>query len=367
MEAYFRVSTNELLYARQNPEEPYRCNLKVSGFIRDVQSELLLDSTSLRVRDVSDDKASKVIVGKLKFAAADTLKGMLELHFNDEIKGSSQKVYKVFDKRNPDAASNFLLTDLQTGSPIFNYTLRAPGSIQIKTRFTELTSCIARIYQDAPSLPPPPFSYTPSEDYKLADANQSITIAIANGTGHLEAVSGLYFITRNENSSTGISFEIRDEAFPEVNTVVELVRTLRYISSRAEYEAMTSATNPKVFLDKFWLDCAGNKDKARELISIYYRRVREANYYFSSHIEGWKTDRGLVHIVFGNPNKVYRQLDQETWIYGEENNLTSVTFNFKRTSSPFAENHYLLGRDPIYKTSWSRAVDSWRNGRIYND
>ncbi len=367
LEAYFRINTEELLYARQNPEEQFRSNINISALLKDDKGSRILDSTSIKIHDFSIDKSAKLLIGSIKLAAKDTLKGILELKISDLLKGSSQQVIKYFDKSNPNAQSNFLLIDKKNNSPVFGYAITSPTEIEIHSRFSNQNTCWIRNFSEGLNLPPPPFSYTSPEDYKLENANESRELTLNNGKTSFFAMEGVYFISRNANSESGISLEVRQASFPEVNTVSELVKTLRYISSRAEYESMTSASNPKLLLDKFWLDCTGNKDKARELIKIYYRRVREANYYFSCHLEGWKTDRGLVHIVFGNPNKIYRNFDQEVWLYGEENNLTSVSFTFRKTPSPFAENYYRLSRDPIYKTSWSRAVDSWRNGRIFNE
>jgi hypothetical protein len=82
---------------------------------------------------------------------------------------------------------------------------------------------------------------------------------------------------------------------------------------------------------------------------------------------GWKTDMGLVHIVYGNPKKIYHGDNHETWLYGEEDNLNSLSFTFYRKENVLSDNHFELRRDLIYKTSWERAITSWRNGKIYTD
>ena len=46
-----------------------------------------------------------------------------------------------------------------------------------------------------------------------------------------------------------------------------------------------------------------------------------------------------------------------------------MTFDFfmgnNKMENPFTENDYKLQRSPMYKSSWYRAVDSWRSGRAY--
>ncbi len=160
---------------------------------------------------------------------------------------------------------------------------------------------------------------------------------------------------------------VREKQFPKMETLNALCTNVRYITSRSEYEEMQKGNERKRRLDEFWLACAGSRDKARDLIRIYYRRVHEANLFFTNHREGWKTDRGLVHIVYGNPSRIYRSETEEVWLYGDENSLNSITFTFRRMPSPFSDNHYVLNRDPVYKSNWSRAVDSWRSGRVFNE
>ena len=116
-------------------------------------------------------------------------------------------------------------------------------------------------------------------------------------------------------------------------------------------------------MEQFWTDAAGSRDRARDAIAGYYGRVESANRHFTSYTEGWKTDRGLVHIIFGTPTTIRKDGRSETWIYGDETNLMSLVFNFVRRDEPFSDND-LVSRDPRLKSAWYRNVESWRNGRI---
>ena len=127
---------------------------------------------------------------------------------------------------------------------------------------------------------------------------------------------------------------------------------------------MLSDTSVRKAVERFWLDAAGSKDRARSAIRAYYERVENANRYFTSFVEGWRTDRGLVHIIFGTPNTIHKTAQGEAWIYGEETNLMSLTFRFKQRDLPFTDNDLQLERDPMLKGAWYRNVESWRNGRI---
>ncbi|MFH2003377.1 MAG: GWxTD domain-containing protein [Bacteroidota bacterium] len=62
-----------------------------------------------------------------------------------------------------------------------------------------------------------------------------------------------------------------------------------------------------------------------ELMEEYYARVEYANKNFKHYIEGWRTDMGMVFIIFGSPNNVERHpfdintKPYEVWYYYEIN------------------------------------------------
>lgn len=128
---------------------------------------------------------------------------------------------------------------------------------------------------------------------------------------------------------------------------------------------LITSENKKVAIDKFWLGCSNSSERSKELIRKFYTRVKEANSNFSSYVEGWKTDRGMIYLIQGPPNIIYRDGTRENWIYGEENSVNSVTYLFSKVSNPFTDNDYELERSPSFKQLWFASVDSWRSGRVY--
>jgi GWxTD domain-containing protein len=145
-----------------------------------------------------------------------------------------------------------------------------------------------------------------------------------------------------------------------------MLEAVRYITSRREYDEMMENPNLRNAIDGFWISRGGNAEKSRLLIRHYYNRVQEANTLFTSFVEGWRTDRGMIYIVFGIPNTVYRNSSTETWIYGTPNSTLALNFLFTRVNNPFSDNDLVLSRSPIYESNWYRAVETWRQGRAYN-
>ena len=123
--------------------------------------------------------------------------------------------------------------------------------------------------------------------------------------------------------------------------------------------------NKKLATDNFWLGIAGSTGVAREMIRIYYNRVYFANYYFSGTKPGWKTDRGMVYIVYGPPKNLQKSPDSESWIYYLKGPSNSITFNFNYDPNPFNVDNYILSRSESHDWHWREAVDTWRSGKIF--
>ncbi len=45
----------------------------------------------------------------------------------------------------------------------------------------------------------------------------------------------------------------------------------------------------------------------------------------------------------------------------------SLSFSFEKVENPFTNNDYALSRNQLYQSSWYKAVESWRNGRVYSN
>jgi GWxTD domain-containing protein len=139
-----------------------------------------------------------------------------------------------------------------------------------------------------------------------------------------------------------------------------MVEPLLYITTMKEYHEMEAVANKKDAVDAFWLARTGNELRASRLIREYYQRVEKANYLFTSFQDGWKTDRGMIYMVYGPPSMVQRTDEAEIWTYGESRHLLSLTFVFVKMQNPFTDNDYVLDRNLNYKTGWHQMINSWR-------
>jgi len=103
------------------------------------------------------------------------------------------------------------------------------------------------------------------------------------------------------------------------------------------------------------------------VIEKYYQRVEEANKQFSNFKEGWKTDIGMMYILFGPPWYVERKLNMMFWSYAYDRSDPRYNFFFEQPKVKnefFPFNNYLLDRNQGYYNIYYQQVQLWLTGQI---
>ena len=187
---------------------------------------------------------------------------------------------------------------------------------------------------------------------------------------------GIYLCSVDRKVADGYTFLNMGISYPSMNRPETMIEPLAYLASSDELDKMRSAERTKTALDDFWIKCGGNVEKARELLRIYYTRVLYSNYYFTSYKEGWMSERGMIYIIYGPPDKVYKTSEGESWGYrkpvvksswgtGYKVSDEFLYFNFKKRDNVFSDNDYYLSRNETLVTYWDKAVLSWRKGIVF--
>jgi GWxTD domain-containing protein len=138
-----------------------------------------------------------------------------------------------------------------------------------------------------------------------------------------------------------------------------LLPTFRYLTTIVEFDSLMMNQDKMASEKIFWLKCSGDQNRAVVLMSEWKRRVEISNYYFTSDREGWRTDRGMIYLLFGPPAQLNFTLSAETWIFHD-----GLIFEFKRRENSLSDNDFVLERKQEFSTIWYGAVDTWRQGRI---
>ena len=175
----------------------------------------------------------------------------------------------------------------------------------------------------------------------------------------------LYFVQADTTSHIGLGFRVAPADYPTFNQVDHIANSLIYITTLNDITAMMATTDQKATLDEFWLNLGGSAVNARRLIKAYYQRVAFANRHFASHKLGWKTDKGMIYIVFGQPDEIIKGGDYETWRYfNQKPGNSRVDFEFVHKPGLFSHNHFQLRRDNSLKSYWYNKVREWRKGTV---
>jgi GWxTD domain-containing protein len=369
---YYKLPTRELLYKSDGSGGPFKAVVRLSYAIySDWNAKVLLDSASVVIQDKSlDPSEEKELIGSIALKRTDDPSVLLHLTARDLNRETQSTVAFRVERSINDPRQYFLPIDPGNGLPRFLDHLNAthPG-IRVRCEAFKGRALRGEYFKTRSGLPAPVFTTTTDPPLELVP-DSTFTLQVDPEEGFFRFVPngpGTYHFRPDSLDPRGYTVFVLDESFPYVGRSADMLRPLRYITSMQEYDRISKSDNVRKSIERFWLDAAGDRERAREAIRIYYGRVENANRHFSSQVEGWRTDRGLVHLIFGIPTSIYRSEQSETWIYGEENNLLSLNFTFVKRDSPFTGNDFVLNRDPALKGAWYRNVESWRNGRVYQN
>ena len=221
------------------------------------------------------------------------------------------------------------------------------------------------------------FVYRYNTDFKVADAPfspssasviKSIIIdsvfSVKSGESFSISKSGLYFVQSDTASANGTAFRIESKPFPKQGNYDELISSLTYFTTRSELDKLHSAKDKKKAFDTYWIEITKSSERARKVIKEYYGRVSLANHLFTTYKQGWKTDKGMIYIIFGTPDEVLKDGEREEWIFERTNQLPRINFTFIKSKSIFTQDHFVLLRKSSYQQIWYKAIDLWRKGQM---
>lgn len=251
----------------------------------------------------------------------------------------------------------------KNGLPVFRDFISVQDTLEIISA-TDTTSAPVFAYRYRTAFTPadPPMAETPRAVQEELEIDSILTLAMYDPV-RLER-EGLYFLQTDTATLIGSGLLARDMFYPRLAVIEDVMEPLIYITTRSERERLMKATDKKAELDRFWLNLVKSPDRAKGLIRSYFRRVKQSNNYFTTYKDGWKTDQGMIYILFGPPDEVYRDEEKEEWIYKKIEDIPSLSFTFVKVKNIFSRDHYALLRDVNYEQRWYRIVDLWRKGRF---
>lgn len=360
---YFTIRSTDLLYAKANGEANYSAHILLSYTVHPVDfPKIIADSGHVVLNDAAEPGEEKQLASSIDLDVYDQGHFVVDVAIRDLNKMTISYALLHLDHRSGNARNNFLVTMEGTETPVFRSYLHAGEKVNVHYHNSSVTRLHVGFYRNDYGPAPPPYAIEKKSAAPRPDSTWWLDLT---GNPSLSfPQEGIYRFSTDTSFKDGLTISRFHEGFPEITEQKQLLYPLRYLTMRQEYFEMDTAVNTKKAVDKFWLNAAGSQERARELIRNFYNRVATVNTLFSSEKEGWKTDRGMLYLLLGPPQNVYRNSYGETWIYNSDQ-VNGLTFVFDYIPHAFSDEEYVLQRNVNYKINWIQAVDAWRQGHVY--
>jgi len=364
---YYKIDNSQLIYKKSDTNTFFSARLKFHyKLLPYPEAKQVIDSATVYVEDKSTGQAAaKNLLGYIQLPVKEGQFSYLEVNVEDIFSKKYHTRYIQCDKRNAFSQQNYIVENAAK-EILFTNKISKGTTVTVSNNRVGFVNARVDFYKVDYSLPPPPFSDREPLLYpSIPDSSFNIPAVNDHSFSLKVSKQGIYYVRLDSVNSGACMLLGVESNFPKVQSHAQMIAASRFIMNKEEYQKLTDATDKQSAIEAFWLSLAGNNDRAKELIKRYYNRVQDANTFFTSHVEGWKTDMGMIYIIFGTPGKTYKTENMETWEYYIQNGAPPLTFRFEKIRNPFTENCYKLQRSINYKDPWTLAVSYWREGRVY--
>lgn len=370
-----RLPASDLLFTEANPRGIPLAQLLITVKLYNITNGRVLADTVFLDADVVKEASIQEYVYKLPLKVEQGADYIAEVKLLDQLRAEVIQSFVTFNTRTPDTRYNFLVRNHFSKNEVFNPVVRVNNYVNLLYPGGPVDSLYISYYEPLTEVPYPPSMLLPEKiiDY---EPDTIIAFAYSDTLPITFPTEGVYFCTTKRGSEEGFTFFNFGSTYPSMTDPAVMMKPLAYLASEEEMNRMLTSPRPKAALDEFWISCGGNIDKSRELIRIFYTRILYANYYFTSFKEGWRTERGMIYTIYGPPDKVYKNSEEESWGYrrpllksswGGRVHLKEnyLFFNFRMRKNMFSDNDFYLSRSETLVTYWDKAVASWRKGLVF--
>ena len=370
-----RFSNSDLFFSEANPQGvPTAMVLITVKLFSMSQGKELVDTAVLNL-SIIKETGKQEYVYNLPLKVEKSTEYLAEVKILDRLRLIVTQSFVQFNTLSNDNRYNFRVAGHFDKNLLFSPVVRIDEYVNLVYSRGHIDSLFISFYKPFKEVPDPPSMLLPEKtlDY---EPTQVVALPYSDTLPMMFPKEGIYLCSIDRNIKDGFTFLNLGATYPKLTTPEVMIEPLAYLASQDEIAGLRSAVKPKAALDAFWIKCGGNVDKARELIRIYYTRVLYSNYYFTSYKEGWRTERGMIYIIYGPPDKVYKTSEGESWGYKKpviksrwDGRFTVsdsyLFFNFKKRENNLSDNDFYLSRSETLVTYWDKAIASWKKGVVF--
>lgn len=360
-----KLFADEFAYKKIGEAEPEMNCLVELNVYEDFELKLKTDSTSLSFKESYNTVRGRFFIVTLDFKSTAFKNLFLEVIVNDEYADQVYMKYITCSKNTMQSNQSFIALSSYDNLPIVQPWMETGDSVAFAGRSDRPQTVMIRYFKnDFPPAAPPD---SKGAFRTLSYSSNDRFVYDFDSTGFIPLpVEGIYHLQYDTLLHKGFTLFRFHDTYPVIRDFKGMLRCMRYLLNNDEYEIMNSTEKERLVFEKFWSDAAGSLNEAKPLINEYFSRVQSANTYFVSYQEGWKTDRGMIYIIMGKPDKVALTEDGETWTYNNISNQR-LKFEFRRIDNPFTDNDLQLVRSALHEHPYKMQVEAWRSGLIELD
>lgn len=365
----------DLFFSEANPRGVPMSMILVTVKLYNVTSGTSLADTAVLNLSIVKEAGKPEYVYNTELEVEPGLKYMTEVKILDKLRLTVIQAFVPFNTLSDLNKYNFASRGHFQKNLLFNPVLRENEYVNLVYLKGPADSLYISFYKPFGLVPDPPNMLLPEKtlDY---DPDTILAIPYSAEQPIMFPNEGIYLCSVSSEAKDGFTFLNLGPDYPSMTNPEHMIEPLAYLATPDELNALRTSARQKAALDDFWIRLGGNVDKSRELIRIYYTRVLYSNYYFTSYKEGWRSERGMIYIIYGPPDKVYKSAEGESWGYKKPVFRSSwggrfsvkddyVFFNFRKKDNVFSDNDYFLSRSETLVTFWDQAIASWRRGIVF--
>ena len=360
---YFIIPPGDILFIRNSETSKFEANAEISYLIIKPDNTTVSRGT-VNIDRVENEIPKKAIIGFFDLKIANGSYYYSKMILDDKFTNHRYTNLLPIDKYNPFSKENFIMTDTTNRVLFMNY-ISSNSKIKISSERIKSSTYYVSKFNLIKKYPYPIYI---EKEYSRPKYSIDTSFTIKADEYNTFEEEGIYHISEKENSSYGLTLFNFYDGFPQIAQKNNLAPPLRYITSDKEFNSLEIGTEQsKLKSELIWSSMSKNITKTEKQMISFYKRVQYSNLYFTSYTEGWRTDRGLVYLIYGPPTDIYKTPNDEKWIYGDSNSIIEYNFTFKRKINILTDNDYFLIRNSDKKRIWDTAIEAWRKGEVFDE
>ncbi len=310
-----RFATGDLFFSEANSQGVPAASVTVNVKLYNMKERKNIVDTAILKLAIVKDKSKQDYIYHIPLKVEKGNEYVVEVKILDHLRLITAQAFVQFNTLSETNRYNFRVNSHFEKHQLFTPVLRIDEYVNLVYTRGHIDSLFVSFYKPFKEVPDPPSMLLPEKtlDY---EPRQVVALPYSDTLPMMFPKEGIYLCSIARNIKDGFTFLNFGPTYPKLTTPEAMIEPLAYLASQDEMTALReSRVNQRQHSMISGLNAEEMLINHVNLIRIYYTRVMYSNYYFTSYKEGWRTERGMIYIIYGPPDKVYKTADGESWGY----------------------------------------------------